>query len=91
MHEALYREAEGGESMTYYDFFMGFERIALDHGLRLVMTRAPFGCGFLFGFSENGKYSKTAVLLMNHVTPEELFSDLEEIAEEFKKEIADGS
>ena len=77
--------------MTYYDFLMKLEWIALSNGLRLVMTRAELGCGVMFGFAKDGKYSKAAVLLLNHTTPEELFSDLEEIAKEFKKEIADGS
>ena len=73
--------------ISYYEFLMSLEWIALDNNLRLIMTRAPSGCGWLFGFvNEHGEYSKPVSLLINHKEPEELFDELDKIAKEFRKE-----
>ena len=75
--------------MDYQDFLMRLENIAIDNQMRLVMERAPVGCGFFFYFiTENGNYrTDYRVLLINHTDLEVLFSELERLASELRKEL----
>lgn len=69
--------------MSVDEFLMRLETIALKYNLRLFMTRAPIGCGFLLYFTNNsGEYSKQVVYLLNHNEPEEIFERLESVASE---------
>ena len=75
--------------MNYYDFLLQLESIALTYVFRLVINRAPVGCGFIFYFKDDktGKYSRSYTYLINHLVASELFRELECIAKEFKLQL----
>ena len=72
--------------MNYYDFLLQLESIALTYGFRLIMNRAPVGCGFIFYFKDDktGDYSRSYAFNLNHCSTKELFHELKRIAVEFK-------
>lgn len=71
--------------MSYEEFLMRLECIAIENGLRLTMTRSELGSGFFFYFvAENDIRSDYRVFLLNHMKPEELFEMLERVAKELK-------
>ena len=72
--------------MNYYDFLLELESIALTYGFRLIMNRAPVGCGFIFYFKDDktGNCSRSYSYIMNHCIALELFRELECIAKEIK-------
>jgi hypothetical protein len=71
---------------TYY-FLRRFESIAVVHGLRLCMTRAPLGCGLLFYFIDDhsAETSELYCFQIHHDSYENLFENLERIAKDFKE------
>lgn len=74
--------------MSYYDFIMTLECIAVRNDLRLIMNRAPFGCGIFFYFidSNTSNYSKSIVWMNGKENPEVLFDRLQDLADRFKGE-----
>lgn len=81
-------------SMPWWGFLMHFECIAIEHGFRLCMERAPLGCGIFFYFRdpESGLRSKDVVVHLNHdYEAEKIVGMLEELAEQFKKDLTVGT
>ena len=73
--------------MNYYDFINALEGIAVDKELRLIMNRAPVGCGISFYFIDdrNQTHSKPITWFKNREEAIVLLSRLEELADEFKR------
>ena len=70
-----------------YYFLRRFELLAIDHGLRLCMTRAPLGCGLFFYFidDQTKDKSETYCFHWNRDSCEHLFENLERRAKDFER------
>ena len=75
--------------MDHVDFIMTLECIGLRNDLRLIMNRAPVGCGIFFYFidDKSDTYSKDIVWRNGRESPESLFESLEVLAKDFKEEL----
>lgn len=73
--------------MDVYYFLRRFKSIAVVHGLRLRMERAPLGCGLLFYFIDDNsaETSELYCFQQGHDSYENLFENLERIAKDFKR------
>lgn len=73
--------------MDVYYFLRRFESIAVVHGLRLRMERAPLGCGLLFYFIDDNsaETSELYCFQLSHDSYENLFENLKRIAKDFKR------
>lgn len=79
--------------MNYADFIMELECIAIEKDLRLIIERAPVGCGIFFYFKKDcydvwGR-SDYIVWLNGKEEPESLFTRLRYIADDFNKKSTD--
>lgn len=76
--------------VSYMDFMDRLEEIALSHDLRLIMQRAPVGCGFTFYFKDEKTHKYSATSITWHYQKEDIDSMLHHLyvlARDFKKEI----
>lgn len=75
--------------MDYEEFLTSLEGIAINSGFRLVMERAPIGCGILFYFrdGESGLKSMDIWYYPNRELALGLFDKLEQLAKEFRNRL----
>lgn len=74
----------------YYhiDFLARFEEIALHNDLRLIMQRAPVGCGIIFCFKDDmdGTSSPPLAWFYEKEDVDSMFKRLQKLADDFKSD-----
>ena len=71
---------------SFFDFMAQFEGLALSNHLRLLMSRAPVGCGIIFYFKDDmsGTCSPPLIWFWEKQSVDNLFARLQKLADEFK-------